>query len=148
MLLFAHVAGRLGDRFGHLAVMRWLAAVGTSMIVGFVFLESYAMMCAAVFVAGATLASISPVSLALQGVVVMEVDYPRATAVYNTFYALGMLLGPPASSVLFEAWGGAVMLYHLASLWVLFIVFAAVFARDDPAARPQRTPLGAIGVVE
>jgi len=46
---------------------------------------------------------------------------------------VGILLGPLVSSVLFEARGGAAMLFHLAALWVLFVVFSMVFYRDDPA---------------
>ncbi len=135
MLLFSNVAGRLGDRLGHLAVMRVLASVGLAMILGFVFLPSFALMCVAVFVAGATLASISPLSLALQGVVTLPRDYGRSNAIYNTFYAAGILLGPPASSVLFARWGGAAMLFHLAALWAAFVAFSVVFFADDPAAR-------------
>jgi MFS family permease len=85
-----------------------------------------------VFVAGATLASISPISLALQGVVTRAEDYSRATAIYNAFYAMGMLLGPPISSQLFEHFGGAPMLYHLAALWFGFVAFGTIFRRDDP----------------
>ena len=131
MLLFSNYAGRIGDRLGHLAVMRVLASIGLSMILAFVFLDSFVWMCAAVFVAGASLASISPVSLALQGVISSE--YSRATSLYNAFYAFGILLGPLVSSVLFEAKGGAVMLFHLAALWIAFVVFSIVFYRDDPA---------------
>jgi len=131
MLLFSNYAGRIGDRLGHLAVMRVLASIGLSMILAFVFLDSFAWMCAAVFVAGASLASISPVSLALQGVI--STEYSRATSLYNAFYAFGILLGPLVSSVLFEAKGGAVMLFHLAALWIAFVVFSIVFYRDDPA---------------
>jgi nitrate/nitrite transporter NarK len=40
MLLFSNVAGRLGDRIGHLRVMRGLALVGMTMVLGFVFLET------------------------------------------------------------------------------------------------------------
>jgi MFS family permease len=134
MLLFSNLSGRLGDRHGHLLVMRVLGVIGLAMILGFVFLTSYPAMCAAVFVAGASLASISPVSLALQGVVAAPHEYSRATAVYNAFYAGGMLLGPPASSYLFDAYGGASMLFHLAALWVGFVLFSVVFYRDDPAA--------------
>jgi MFS family permease len=57
MLLFASVAARVGDRIGHLVVMRALAFVGMLMILGFVWLDAYPLMCAAVFVAGATLRS-------------------------------------------------------------------------------------------
>lgn len=131
MLLFSNYAGRVGDRLGHLAVMRVLATIGLTMILGFVFLDSFAWMCVAVFIAGASLASISPVSLALQGVISSE--FGRATSLYNAFYALGILLGPLVSSVLFEARGGAAMLFHLAALWIAFVVFSIVFYRDDPA---------------
>jgi MFS family permease len=92
-------------------------------------------MCGAVYVAGATLAAISPVSLALQGVVTPRADLGRANAFYNAAYAAGMLIGPPLSSFLFTRMGGAVMLYHLAGLWALFVAFTIVFAADDPRAR-------------
>jgi MFS family permease len=133
MLIFSNAAGRLGDRVGHLLVMRGLGAVGLTMVLAFVFLDTFPPMALAVFIAGATLASISPVSLALQGVVTPAHDYSRSNAVYNVFYAAGMLLGPPVSSLVFRRFGGAMMLYHLAALWMAFVVFAAVFAADDPA---------------
>jgi len=138
MLLAINLAGRLGDRYGHLLVMRALALVGTTMIASFVWLDGFAGMAAAVFVAGATLASISPLSLALQGLVTRE--YHRATGVYNAFYAAGMVLGPPISSQIFHRSGGGPMLYHLAALWVAFIVFAQIFRRDDPAASRAGAP--------
>ncbi|XXX82601.1 MFS transporter [Sorangium sp. So ce134] len=138
MLAFTNVFGRIGDRRGHLFLMRVLGAIGTLMILGFVYLDRYEAMCAAVFIAGATLASISPLSLALQGVVTAPRDYSRANSLYNVFYAAGMLLGPPLSSALYEAAGGVAMLYHLAVLWAAFVVFALVFAGDDPASRRAR----------
>jgi MFS family permease len=135
MLLFSNVAGRLGDRYGHLLVMRVLGAIGTCMVLGFVVLGSHVLMAVAVFVAGATLATISPVSLALQGVVTAPVDYSRSNAIYNAFYAGGMLFGPKVSGILFGRYGGGAMLLHLAGLWSVFVVFTVVFSRDDPAAR-------------
>lgn len=135
MLLCSNAFGRLGDRVGHLAVMRGLAVVGAAMTASFVLLDRFELMAAAVFVAGASLASISPLSLALQGVVTAPGDYSRANAIYNAFYAAGMLLGPPVSSRLFDRWGGAAMLWHLAALWATFVAFTVVFAGDDPAAR-------------
>ncbi len=134
MLLFSNYAGKVGDRVGHLLVMRVLATVGAVMVAGFVWLESWTLMCAAIFVAGATLAAISPVSLALQGVVVDAASYGRANSIYNGVYAAGMLLGPPISSVLFARLGGGAMLGHLAALWAGFVVFTIVCWRDDPAA--------------
>jgi MFS family permease len=135
MLLFANPFGRVGDRYGHLKVMRVLGAVGLSMILGFVLLDRYEPMAVAVFVAGAALASISPLSLALQGVVVGAGDYARANAYYNAFYGAGMLLGPPISGMLFSRYGGATMLYHLGALWLGFVLLSILWYRDDPAAR-------------
>jgi MFS family permease len=137
MLLFSNVAGRLGDRIGHLLVMRGLGMVGLSMVLAFVFLDSFPAMAVAVFVAGATLASISPVSLALQGVVTPRREYSRSNSIYNVFYAAGILLGPPISSAFFRHLGGAAMLYHLAAMWLAFVLFAIVFAADDPAHRAR-----------
>jgi MFS family permease len=141
MLLAINIAGRIGDRYGHLLVMRVLAVIGTTMIAGFVWLNSFAGMAVAVAIAGASLASISPLSLALQGLVTRE--YHRATGVYNAFYAAGMVLGPPISSQIFHRSGGGPMLYHLSALWVGFVVFAQVFRRDDPraAASPSAPPV-------
>jgi MFS family permease len=137
MLVMSTWVGRLGDRHGHLLVMRALAALGGTMVASFVLLSSFFWMCAAVFVAGATLASISPVSLALQGVVTPRSDLGRANAFYNAAYAAGMLVGPPLSSVLFTRWGGAAMLGHLAALWAVFVGFTIAFAGDDPRARER-----------
>ena len=140
MLLFSNVAGRLGDRWGHLLVMRVLSLVGLSMVLGFVFLDSYVSMCVAVFIAGATLASISPVSLALQGVICPRAELSQATSVYNAFYAAGMLIGPPVSSYVFQAQSGVAMLYHLALLWLAFAGFTLWFRGDDPRARKMALP--------
>ena len=138
MLLAINVAGQIGDRYGHLLVMRLLAAVGLTMIGGFPLLDSFAGMALAVAIAGATLASISPLSLALQGVVTRE--YHRATGIYNAFYAAGMLLGPPISGQIFHRSGGGPMLFHLAALWVGFVIFAQIFRRDDPRVARESAP--------
>jgi MFS family permease len=138
MLVFSSFAGRLGDRFGHLPVMRVLAFVGLLMVASFVLLDAFPLMGVAVTIAGATLASISPVSLALQGHAVPAAELHRANALYNTFYAAGMLLGPPISGYIFRHRGGGAMLLHLAALWALFVVFTFVFARDHRRAGAPR----------
>jgi len=136
MLVFSSIAARIGDRVGHLRVMTVLASIGLAMILGFVFLSSWPLMCVAIFVAGATLASISPVSLALQGHIAEPRDYSRANAIYNACYALGMLVGPPISSVLMSTRGGGpAMLFHFAAMWGVFIVATVVFRNDDPRWR-------------
>jgi MFS family permease len=146
MLLATNFAGRIGDRHGHLRVMRVLAIVGTTMIASFVWLNGLPAMATAVFIAGASLASISPLSLALQGLVTRE--YSRATGIYNAFYAAGMLLGPPISSQIFHLHGGGPMLYHLAALWAAFVVFAQVFRNDDPAVSRLTAPNVSVPVVD
>lgn len=139
MLLCTNLVGLLGDRIGHLRTMRSLAITGTTSIVAFIFIRDYPWMCVAIMLVGATVASISPVSLALQGVSVRPDEYSRATSIYNTFYALGTLVGPKISAVVFESYGGAAMLYHWAALWTAFIVFSVVFHADDPASRRDTT---------
>jgi MFS family permease len=139
MLALSNFTARFGDRYGHLLLMRLLGAVGTVMVLGFVWIESFVVMGAAVFIAGSTLASISPVSLALQGAVVAPADYSRANAIYNAFYASGMLLGPIISGAIFSRSGGAPMLFHLAAIWAAFVVFATVFRNDDPVHRAQKS---------
>jgi MFS family permease len=133
MLIFSSVAARFGDRFGHLRVMTVLATIGLMMILGFVYLNSWPLMCVAIFVAGATLASISPVSLALQGHIVSPRDYSHANSIYNACYAIGMLVGPPISSVIMNSGhGGVGMLQHFAAMWAVFIVSTLIFRNDDP----------------
>jgi len=132
MLTASIFVGKLGDRYGHLLVMRSLAAIGGAMVASFVLLDSFPLMCFAVYLAGCTLASISPVSLALQGVIVPRRDLGRANGFYNAAYAAGMLVGPPVSSVLFTRFGGGAMLFQLAGLWAAFVIFTLVFAGDDP----------------
>lgn len=138
MLLFSNIAGRLGDTYGHLRTMRTLAAIGMCMVLGFVWLDSFVIMSIAVFIAGCTLASISPVSLALQGLIVSHADYSRANGLYNASYAAGMLIGPTISGRLFENYGqkgGAYMLYHLAAIWLFFVLFTIIFRKDDPTVK-------------
>ncbi len=135
MLLASNLAGRVGDRLGHLRVMIVLAFVGMTMTLGFVFLGSWKLMLGAIFVAGATLASLSPLSLALMGHLVPKKDLSRANGLYNAFYALGMLGGPPISSQLFHHVSGAAMLFHLAAMWAFFVTFCVVFRADGERAR-------------
>lgn len=135
MLLFSNLAGRWGDRIGHLRVVTSLSALGTFCVVGFVYVDTFLAMTFLVFLAGATFASMSPVALALVGVVVPKDSLSRANSIYNTHYATGMLLGPITTSLVFSHWGGPAMLYHLAGLWAAFVMFCVAFYLDDPAAR-------------
>jgi MFS family permease len=135
MLLFANQAAKLGDQHGHLLLMRILGAVGVVAIVGFLFVETVALVFASAFVAGASLASVSPVSLALQGAVIPERDLSRAGGLYNAAYAAGMLVGPKITGELFREIGGQGMLLHFGALWSAFVVLTVVFRRDDPRSR-------------
>ncbi|MCC7535471.1 MAG: MFS transporter [Deltaproteobacteria bacterium] len=143
LLIFSSIAGRIADRFGHLVVMRTLAMAGACLIGGFLFVESFAVMCLITFLGGAVLASISPISLALQGNIVAPEDYSRANSIYNTFYATGTLVGPVVSSFIFDGFGGhaagkklggETMMGHMAVLWAIFAIVTWFFRRDDPRA--------------
>ena len=142
MFIFASLVARLGDRFGHLKMMRILAFIGTCFLITLPSVYTYWLICVFIFVAGATFATLSPVSLALQGISVEPKDYPRSNSIYNAFYALGMLTGPPMSGFLFVKYSGDVMFYHLAALWGCFVIFSILFRKDDPATQ-RRAPLPA-----
>jgi MFS family permease len=88
----------------------------------------------------------SGVSLALLGVLTEQRDYSRANAIYNVFYATGMLIGPPISGMLFERRGGETMMYHHAGMWITFVIFTVVFLYDDPAARRKRDGASTVSV--
>lgn len=138
MLTFSNFAGRLGDRRGHLFVMRLLASVGVLGMFAFVPLSSFPAMALAVFVGGGALASMPPLSLALQGVIAKPSEYTRSNAIFNVFFATGLLLGPLVSGWVFEAWGGEAILYVFAGLWSVFVLVSWVFRDDDPR-RARRT---------
>lgn len=140
MLLFANLAARVGDRVGHLLVMRSLGIIGTLTIGGFIVVQSHVLVYALVFLAGASLASVSPVSLALQGSVVPSRDLSRAGGLYNASYALGMLVGPPITSQIYGKVSGEAMVKHFGVLWAIFVVFTIVFRKDDPRARESSAP--------
>ena len=112
-------------------------ASGIAMILGFVFLDVVPARCAvAVFVAGATLASISPVSLALQGVVTRRARLQPLERDLQRVLRRGDAPRPAdLEPDLRGATAAAAMLFHLAALWGAFVVFASCSAR-----RPGRTP--------
>lgn len=143
MLACSNIAGRIADRVGHLKTVRVLSSIGLVAIFGFAYMDSYLMMCLVIIIAGATFASMSPVALALTGVVVKPHDYSRANSIYNMFYATGILLGPVISGAIFQRWGGATMLQHQVALWAVFVVFATFFRNDDPAQRRRKNALPA-----
>ena len=129
MLLFSNVFARAGDRRGHVRIMRLLVLVGGSMVLLFSSIHSFPLMGVAVFIAGATLASLSPLSLAMLGHTVPGRHLSRANSLYNAAYAGGMLVGPVISGLLFQRWGGEAMLFQLTALWVVF--FASTWARSQ-----------------
>lgn len=137
MLVFSNPIARLADRRGHLGVVRVLAIVGTLMVGAIVFAPSWTAVLVIITVAGACIPSISPIMLALQGHILPPRDYARANAIYNTFYAVGMLLGPFLSAAVYDASRPA-LLWHMVGLWAAFALFTTVFYRDDPRARGER----------
>nr|WP_153822788.1 MFS transporter [Polyangium spumosum] len=138
MMVFSNIAGRIADRVGHLRSVRVLSVIGLACVLGFVYVDNYWLMLAIVFGTGGSFASMSPVALALTGVIVEPRDYSRANAIYNMFYAAGILTGPLVASRIFQRFGGITMLYHHVAMWAAFVLFTVVFMYDDPAARRKR----------
>lgn len=132
MLLMAGFAGRAGDRLGHLAVMRGLAIIGMGGILGFLPLTSFTIMAAVFVVAGGAISSIPPLSLALQGLISTPAEYPRTNAIFNLFFASGLVVGPLITGEVFERFGGRSMVLLFASVWAGFVVLSLVFRKDDP----------------
>lgn len=138
MLVISNVAGRLGDRHGHLLVLRTLAIAGVVVLLAFVPLTDFRVMLAAVLIGGGALASIPPLSLALQGAIARPTEYARSNSIFNVFFAAGLLSGPFVTGQLAYALGREVILYLFAALWTGLVVLTLVFRRDDPAARRAR----------
>jgi len=138
MLTCSNIAGRIADRVGYLRSMRVLAFLGLLCVLGFVYLDEFWLMYVAVYGAGGAFGSMSGVSLALSGVVTERPDYSRANAIYNVFYAVGMLMGPPITSAIFQRYQGKVMLFHFAGLWAAFVLFTVLFMYDDPSVGGRR----------
>jgi predicted MFS family arabinose efflux permease len=132
MLLFASPAGRLGDRIGHLRVMRVLAILGIAGMLAFLVLDSFPIMCVVLVIAGGAITSMPPLSLALQGVIARPDEYTRTNSVFNVFFASGLVIGPFLTGRVFHAFGGEAMLWLFAALWVVFVALSVVFRRDDP----------------
>jgi len=132
MLLFASPAGRLGDRIGHLRVMRMLAITGMCGMLAFLALDSFAAMCVVIVIAGGAITAMPPLSLALQGVIAKPDEYTRTNSIFNVFFASGLVVGPFLTGRVFHAFGGSAILWLFAGLWAVFIVLSAVFRRDDP----------------
>ncbi|MDI1432904.1 MFS transporter [Polyangium sorediatum] len=140
MMIFSNVAGRVADRVGHLLAVRVLSFIGLLCVLGFVYADNYWLMLAIVFGSGGSFASMSPIALALTGVIVEPRDYGRANSIYNMFYAAGILSGPLVASQIFQRFGGMAMLYHHVAMWAVFVLFTVAFMYDDPAARRRRDP--------
>ena len=135
MLVVSNVAGRLGDRHGHLLVLRVLASIGVAVLVSFVPLTSFPVMLAAVTLGGGCLASIPPLSLALQGVIAEPSEYARSSSIFNVFFASGLLVGPFVTGQLSQATSRESILWLFAGLWSALVLVSLVYRKDDPAAR-------------
>lgn len=149
--------GRIGDRHGHLKTIRALVAVGTAITVSVVYLPWFPVVAVMVFLAGAVLAPVYPLSIALQSLIAEPRDYNRSNALLNVSYALGTLGGPLICGYLYATYskdehglpspfGGELLFWQLAALWILVFVTTLMFRRDDPSLR-RRKRTGASAVV-
>lgn len=138
MVVFANPAGRLGDRMGHLAVLRLQALAGVIGLGALWLIEGIVPIGLAIFLGGGAVAAMPPLSLALQGVITRPGEYARANSIFNFFFAAGLLSGPLVSGFAFERWGGHALLALLVGLWATFALLSLVFRRDDPRVQSTR----------
>lgn len=131
-LAFTHLAGRLGDRRGHLVTMAGLAAIGGTSMLGFLFVRGLVPTCALAFLGGATLGAISPLGMALQASIAARADYTRAMSLSNGLYAAGTLAGPFVTGLVYARAPSGAMI-QVAAMWLAFTAFCIAFAGDDPA---------------
>lgn len=137
MFLTVMLVGRFGDRFGHLRVIRAMAALGALITLSVVYLPNYPLIACAVVLAGGALAPMWPLSLALQSLICQPQDYGRANGLLNASFAVGAVAGPLISSRIYEYYSGATMVLHLAALWGFVVLASFVFRRDDPSLRAR-----------
>jgi len=78
-----------------------------------------------------------PLSLALQGVIAQPAEYPRSNAIFNVFFASGLVIGPLVTGRVFAALGGSAILFLFAGLWVFFVAVSLVFRTEDPRRQPH-----------
>ncbi|HEY1100665.1 MAG TPA: MFS transporter [Myxococcota bacterium] len=132
---------RLGTRFGDVGVMVAFCIVGGAAIVGVGTLPVQWLLVRAPlsFVAGATVASLSPLSLAIVGRVNSAAELPRANSIYNALYGLGNLLGPLLLAVFVDVVGTAAVITALGVGFVVHAVFIAT-ARAVPSSSSPSSP--------
>lgn len=139
MVLFVMSIGHLGDRYGHLKVIRLMALLGGLIAVSVVYLPSFLLIAVAVVLAGGALSPMWPLSLALQSLICDPRDYGRANGLLNASFAIGAVSGPLISSRVYEWYSGEVMVLHLAGMWGFVVLASLVFRRDDPSLRPRHS---------
>lgn len=127
--------GRFGDRAGHLRTVRGLVALGVVLTALLAASPTYGLVALVVLLAGASLAPIWPLSLALQSLIAAPRDYSRSNALLNGSYGLGTLAGPLVSGYILKHYGGEAMFLHIAALWAAAMIAMVVFRGDDPSAR-------------
>ncbi len=98
--------------------------------------DGSALVAVAVLLAGASLAPIWPMSLALQSLIVDPRDYSRSNALLNGSYGLGTLVGPAGVGLPVQAPRRRDDVpAHRPGLWALALVGQLAFRRDDPSFR-------------
>ena len=141
--------GRIGDRHGHLRTIRWLVATGAFITVSVVYIPLFPVVAVMVFLAGAALAPVYPLSIALQSIIAEPRDYNRSNALLNVSYALGTLAGPLICGYLYTTYstddsgakvpfGGELLFWQLAALWLAVLATTLLFRKDDPSLRRRR----------
>jgi MFS family permease len=142
MLLFTMPNTARGERHGPAVVMQVACVVGGAAVVAVGLVPLHALTSTLfAFLIGATLATLSPLSLLL---LVRHNDAAAlgaANAFYNAHYAVGLALGPIVVAGLIDVLSTATLLVAMGALWIVhaaFLVLAApasVCAVSSPGVR-------------
>lgn len=129
MLLFSRPNTARGERDGPVRVMAVVCVVGGAAVLatGLVPLQGPLAMTLA-FTIGATLATLSPLSLLLLLRHNDGASLGAANAFYNAHYAVGLAIGPTAVAGLVGVCSMDTLLVAMGALWVLHALFIALTA--------------------
>lgn len=157
MLLLTLPHAHLGARFALPRVIAALCAAGGAALIVFASLPlpatdgdvswTRAARLGLAFVVGGTLATLSPLSLMLQVRLNDPAELARANALYNTHYAVGMLLGPLVVSAAVDAIGPRTLIVAAGAGWLLHAVLVGVSSALVPVVVPAAVPAAVSAVV-
>jgi MFS family permease len=141
VVVLAPLAGRLADRVDSRTVLVIAGAVQVCVAVTLAFTADLVAVIALMALLGAGQAVINPTLAALTPSMVRRDDLPRASAINQTAFMVGMLTGPAISGVLVGLHGPRVpLLLNATGLLALVVAGLLLRTRRGGVPTPEGTP--------